>query len=75
MPSIFQGEIIPTASGGAQIVFNDVEMLKQKSPDKSPTRMMTRRSSKRSYEELTPASVKSRAAAFDKLGSAKKYRR
>ena len=71
---IFQGEIIPTATGGAQIVFNDVEILKQKSPEKSPGRVMTRRS-KRSYEDFQPTSVGSRVAAFeDKLGSAKRFR-
>ena len=71
----FQGEIIPTSTGGAQIVFNDVEKLTQKSPEKSPERMATRRS-KRSYEEAGGgASVGSRVAAFEnKLGSAKKYR-
>ena len=28
----FQGDIIPTAGGGAAVVFNDVEELKQTSP-------------------------------------------
>ena len=62
-------------TGGAQIVFNDVETLTQKSPERrpSPTRVMTRRS-KRSYEEAA-SSVGSRVAAFEtKLGSSKKYR-
>jgi len=63
---IYKGEIIPTATGGAQIVFNDVEMLKQKSPEKSPERVMTRRSSKRSLEEAKAASVGNRIAAFEK---------
>jgi len=65
---IFKGDIIPTATGGAQIVFNDVETLTQKSPEKSPkSRPMTRRSSKRSLEEQQQlASVGSRVAAFEK---------
>jgi hypothetical protein len=55
-------------TGGAQIVFNDVETLTQKSPEKSPkSRPMTRRSSKRSLEEQQQlASVGSRVAAFEK---------
>jgi len=63
---IYKGDIIPTATGGAQIVFNDVETLKQKSPEKSPTRVMTRKSSKRSLEEAQAASVGNRIAAFEK---------
>jgi len=65
---IYKGDIIPTATGGAQIVFNDVETLTQKSPEKSPkSRPMTRRSSKRSLEDQQQlASVGSRVAAFEK---------
>lgn len=29
---VFKGEVIPSATGGAQIIFNDVETLKQASP-------------------------------------------
>ena len=47
-------------------MFNDVETLIQKSPEKSPGRAMTRRSSKRSLEEQQAASVGSRVAAFEK---------
>ena len=68
--------MIPTVTGGAQVVFNDVETLKQKSPLKSP--VMTRRS-KRSYDDLqapVAASVRSRAAFFEtpetKLGAKKR---
>jgi len=61
---IYKGDIIPTATGGAQIVFNDVETLTQKSPESRP---MTRRSSKRSLEDQQQlASVGSRVAAFEK---------
>uniref|UniRef100_A0A1A9ZFH6 Kinesin-like protein Kif23 Arf6-interacting domain-containing protein n=1 Tax=Glossina pallidipes TaxID=7398 RepID=A0A1A9ZFH6_GLOPL len=35
---LFRGNIIPTCSGGAQVVFDDVECLKQKSPVPSPNR-------------------------------------
>lgn len=34
---IFKGDVIPTTGGGAQVIFNDVEFLKQYSPTKSPT--------------------------------------
>ena len=56
-------------------MFNDVEIHKQKSPEKSPSRPMTRRS-KRSYEEAqeVPASVGSRVAAFENKMSGKKHR-
>ncbi|XP_053684824.1 kinesin-like protein KIF23 [Sabethes cyaneus] len=35
---IFKGDVIPTTGGGAQVIFNDVECLKQFSPTKSPAR-------------------------------------
>uniref|UniRef100_A0A1B0B7Y8 Kinesin-like protein n=1 Tax=Glossina palpalis gambiensis TaxID=67801 RepID=A0A1B0B7Y8_9MUSC len=35
---LFKGNIIPTCGGGAQVVFDDVECLKQKSPVPSPNR-------------------------------------
>lgn len=35
---LYKGDVIPTMAGGAQIVFNDVECLKQKSPNGSPSR-------------------------------------
>lgn len=28
----YKGDVIPTAGGGAQVIFNDIEVLKQKSP-------------------------------------------
>ncbi|UXI15491.1 hypothetical protein NH340_JMT01434 [Sarcoptes scabiei] len=31
---IFKGDVIPSSAGGAQIIFHDVEMLKQESPSK-----------------------------------------
>lgn len=33
---LYKGDVIPTTSGGAQVVFNDVECLKQISPTASP---------------------------------------
>ncbi|XP_055628782.1 kinesin-like protein KIF23 [Toxorhynchites rutilus septentrionalis] len=33
---IFKGDVVPTSGGGAQVIFNDVEFLKQHSPTKSP---------------------------------------
>lgn len=35
---LYKGDIIPTCGGGAQVVFNDVECLKQRSPVNSPRR-------------------------------------
>lgn len=35
---LYKGNVIPTSSGGAQVVFEDVELLKQKSPITSPQR-------------------------------------
>lgn len=77
---IYKGEIIPTKSGGAQIVFNDVEIHTQKSPERSPSRPMTRRSkrsSRTSVEELQAAAtpVRERAAAFEnKVGGHKRQK-
>jgi kinesin family member 23 len=34
---LYKGDVIPTTSGGAQVIFDDVEMLKQLSPA-TPTR-------------------------------------
>lgn len=36
---LYKGNVIPTCGGGAQVVFNDVECLKQKSPIASPRRL------------------------------------
>ncbi|EAT46060.1 AAEL002714-PA [Aedes aegypti] len=33
---IFKGDVVPTVGGGAQVIFNDVECLKQYSPTRSP---------------------------------------
>lgn len=35
---LYKGNVIPTCGGGAQVVFNDVECLKQRSPVSSPRR-------------------------------------
>lgn len=34
---LYKGDVVPTVGGGAQIIFNDVETLKQSSPLASPT--------------------------------------
>lgn len=44
---LYKGNVIPTSGGGAQVVFNDVELLKQSSPVKSPPH---RKRSSREYE-------------------------
>ncbi|XP_045467433.1 kinesin-like protein KIF23 [Harmonia axyridis] len=33
---VYKGDIVPTCGGGAQVIFNDVELLKQKSPTATP---------------------------------------
>jgi hypothetical protein len=35
---IFQGHVAHIAGGGAQVIFNDVETLKQQSPTATPSR-------------------------------------
>jgi len=71
---VYKGDVIPTAMGGRQVIFDDVEVLRQESPGKeggssSPSRLLRRNSSKRSYEEFT--GVGNRIAALeDKLGVA-----
>ena len=54
-----QGDIIPTSTGGRQVVFDDVEVLQQVSPTKENRRTeraspdsKTKRRSKRSYEDI-----------------------
>lgn len=44
---LYKGNVIPTCGGGAQVIFNDVECLKQRSPVTSPRR-------KRPSDENTP---------------------
>lgn len=44
---LYKGNVIPTCSGGAQVVFNDCEYLTQRSPVTSPRR-------KRTSDENTP---------------------
>ncbi|XP_041767806.1 kinesin-like protein KIF23 [Anopheles merus] len=46
---LYKGDVIPTSGGGAQVVFNDVECLKQYSPTKTPP------SRKRSSNFVTPS--------------------
>lgn len=33
---VYKGDIVPTCGGGAQVIFNDVERLRQESPTASP---------------------------------------
>ena len=41
---LYKGDVIPTVGGGQQVVFNDVEVLTQESPEKLDR--------KRSFEEF-----------------------
>ena len=80
-PIFIQGDVIPTAGGGRQIIFNDVEVLRQKSPERLPTpRKRSRSPKKRSYEEFRGVGgVGARIAAMEDRMNAgevtsKKYR-
>ncbi|XP_058054870.1 kinesin-like protein KIF23 [Anopheles bellator] len=42
---LYKGDVIPTSGGGAQVVFKDVECLKQYSPTKTPPNPNRKRSS------------------------------
>ena len=42
---LYKGNVIPTTGGGAQVVFDDVELLKQSSPVKSPSQHRHKRPS------------------------------
>lgn len=39
---IYKGDVVPTCGGGAQVIFNDVEMLKQFSPNRESQRESSR---------------------------------
>lgn len=52
---LYKGNVIPTISGGAQMIFDDVECLKQLSPTGSPTRK--RKSA--NAEKTTPGKTRS----------------
>ena len=47
---LYKGDVIPTVGGGRQVVFNDVEVLTQESPDKQDR--------KRSFEEFRGIEVR-----------------
>lgn len=49
---MYKGDVIPTVSGGRQVVFNDVEVLTQESPEKEQSPR------KRSYEEFRGVSAR-----------------
>lgn len=42
---LYKGDVIPTRTGGAQVVFDDLEILKQQSPTASPSENRKRKSS------------------------------
>lgn len=42
---LFQGDVIQTTGGGAQVIFNDVEVLRQDSPTRPRKRSMPPNSS------------------------------
>ncbi|RZF44754.1 hypothetical protein LSTR_LSTR000706 [Laodelphax striatellus] len=65
---LYKGDVLPTPSGGAQVTFNDVEILKQKSPINSPPRKRA------SDSNATPQDVEDRCA-LSVEGHVKKSRR
>lgn len=58
---LYKGEVIPTTGGGAQVIFNDVECLKQMSPIKTP-QMRKRPSNESAYPETPRNEVISRCS-------------
>lgn len=42
--TLYKGDVVPTCGGGAQVIFNDVEMLKQFSPNKERSSQSARMS-------------------------------
>lgn len=43
--NLFQGDVVPTCTGGAQVIFSDVELLKQSSPTGNASGPLTRKRS------------------------------
>jgi len=58
---LYKGDVLPTAGGGRQVVFNDVEVLTQTSPTTESPR-------KRSYEVFEAASIGARIANLQERG-------
>lgn len=57
---LYKGDVIPTKTGGAQVVFDDMEVLKQQSPSASPTNRKRKSSADEQEPRKTP-SKKSKA--------------
>lgn len=49
---LFKADVLPTVGGGAQVVFNDVETLKQSSPSCSPVKKRIAAFNARSCEDI-----------------------
>jgi len=54
---LYKGDVIPTVGGGRQVVFNDVEVLTQESPEKQDR--------KRSFEEFSGMGIEARIADLE----------
>lgn len=67
---LYKGNIIPTCGGGAQIVLNDVECLKQRSPVTSPRR---KRPSTDELPTANPDEIQSRCSIGIQGKKNKKY--
>lgn len=52
---LYKGDVIPTTSGGAQVVFNDVECLKQLSPTESSPNETNRKRKSATEDPKTPS--------------------
>ncbi|KAG8184811.1 hypothetical protein JTE90_001508 [Oedothorax gibbosus] len=67
---LYKADVIPSASGGAQVIFNDVETLQQR----SPTRNFNSR--KRSNDGLPIIEIENRCAVgFENLGNPSKMKK
>lgn len=56
---LYKGNVIPTTGGGAQVVFDDVECLKQLSPVTSPTHRKRPSNHEHHNQHLHPSSATS----------------
>lgn len=52
---LYKGDVLPTTTGGAQVIFDDVECLKQKEPGSPPPRK--RKSSVGAEIQKTPGKL------------------
>lgn len=71
---LYKGDVVPTCGGGAQVIFNDVEMLKQFSPNRetssnqrTSTSMCARHSGKRRETTTSPPQTPSNTSKKQRI--------